>query len=125
IAELHAFHPRLAIVFAGNRKLAQEWCHRFFSAVAAHRDDAPHRKISEVITRYGTPPEASGGSFYALKRAMEHDFPAQFTIATVREAFPDVPETTVKRALRDLKAKGAIESVGRGKKSYWRMLRKR
>lgn len=37
LAELAALHPRLPIVFAGNRKLANQWTHRFFAACAAHR----------------------------------------------------------------------------------------
>ncbi len=30
IAELYAIHPKLTIVFAGNRKLDDEWAYRFF-----------------------------------------------------------------------------------------------
>jgi hypothetical protein len=37
LAELTVMHPRLPIVFAGNRKLANQWTHRFFVACAAHR----------------------------------------------------------------------------------------
>jgi len=38
----------------------------------------------------------------------------------MRQAFPDVPDTTLQRVLRDLKKEGRIESQGRGKKSYWK-----
>ena len=34
VAELTALHPRVPIVFAGNRKLGNVWAHRFFAAVA-------------------------------------------------------------------------------------------
>lgn len=119
IAELHALHPRLTIVFAGNRKLAQEWCRQFFSAITAHEEDLPLLAVAEIIRRYGAPQESSGGTFYAMKRALEHEFPRKFAVADVRKAFPDVPESTVQRVLRDLKADGVIEAVGRGKTSYW------
>ena len=119
IAELYALHPALTILFAGNRKLAREWCRRFFSAIAAHEKDRPHRKISEVIADYGTPPEGGGGSFYALKQTIEDNFHHRFTVADLRDAFPDVPKGTVQRALRRMKADGVIEAVGRGKNSYW------
>lgn len=122
IAELHVLHPRLTIVFAGNRKLSQEWCRQFFSATIAHKEDIPLQFVADIIRRYGIPPEASGGSFYVMKRALEHDFPGEFTVAAVRKAFPDVPESTVQRVLRDLKAEGVIEATGRGRASYWRKL---
>ncbi|MCX7991513.1 MAG: ERCC4 domain-containing protein [Proteobacteria bacterium] len=53
IAELYALHPRLTIVFAGNRKLANEWTLRFFSAVLSHENDVPHDKVSEIVNRFG------------------------------------------------------------------------
>jgi len=53
IAEISAFHPGLLVVFAGNRKLAQEWTLRFFRAVQAHALDKPHPKVAEVLERYG------------------------------------------------------------------------
>ncbi|MCS7216013.1 MAG: ERCC4 domain-containing protein [Thermodesulfovibrio sp.] len=52
IAELYALHPHLTIVFAGNRKLANEWTLRFFSAVYTHERDLPHEKVTEIIERY-------------------------------------------------------------------------
>jgi hypothetical protein len=54
IAEINALHPGLSVVFAGNRKLAQEWTLRFFGAVQAHRLDEPHPKVKEVLQGYGS-----------------------------------------------------------------------
>jgi len=119
LAELHALHPELTIVYTGNRKLAQEWSRQFLSAVTAHEHDVPHQKISEIIKQYGTPPKTTGGCYFEMKQAISHDFPQEFTAAAVRNTFPDAPESTVHRALRDLKSEGLIEAVGRGKKSYW------
>ncbi|MEA1935509.1 MAG: ERCC4 domain-containing protein [Thermodesulfobacteriota bacterium] len=119
IAELHSFHPNLSIIFAGNRKLGQEWTHQFFSAITAHEEDTPHYKISEVVAQYGTPPEISGGSYYEIREYIENEFPHEFTIAMLRESFPDIPEATFRRVLRDLKKEGTIQPHGRGKKSYW------
>jgi len=119
IAELHTFHPNLPIVFAGNRKLGQEWTHQFFSAITAHEEDTPHHKVSEVIARYGKTPETSGGSYYEIRESIKSEFPQEITIAMMRETFPDVPESTLQRVLRDLKKEGIIQPHGRGKKSYW------
>ncbi len=117
--ELHALHPNLTIAFAGNRKLAREWTHQFFSAVTGHQEDTPHRKVSEVVANYGTPPEASGGSYYDIRRCIEDTFHDEFTVAMVRESFSDVPEATIQRVLRILKKEGFITPQGRGKKIYW------
>ena len=92
IAEIHTFHPSLPIVFAGNRKLGQEWTYQFFSAITAHEEDTPHHKVSEVVTGYGKTPEATGGSYYEIRESIESEFPQEFTIAMMRETFPDVPE---------------------------------
>jgi hypothetical protein len=119
IAELHALHPDLTIFFAGNRKLAREWTHQFFSAVTAHEEDAAHHKVSEVVARYGTPPEATGGSYYDIRRCIENTLPDEFTVAMLRESFPDAPQTTIQRALRVMKKEGIIIPHGRGKKGYW------
>ncbi len=119
LAELFAFHPGLTISFAGNRKLANEWTLRFFSAVSAHELDAPHDKVAEALVRYGQPPAADGGIFLEIKRKISGEFPSRFTIATVREAFPDAPENTIRRALRELRDQGFIASQGRGKGSWW------
>ena len=120
VAELHALHPNLTIVFAGNRKLAREWTHQFFFAVTGHLEDTPHWKVSEVIANYGAPPEASGGSYYDIRQFIEHTFPDEFTVAILRESFPDIPDTTIQRALRVMKKEGIITPQGRGKKSYWK-----
>lgn len=119
LAEIHAFHPDLSIVFAGNRKLAREWAYQFFTAITAHEEDTPHHKVSEVVAQYGTPPETSGGSYYEIRESIESEFPHEFTIAMMRETFPDVPGSTLQRVLRDLKKEGIIKREGRGKKSYW------
>jgi len=119
IAELHAFHPNLSIVFAGNRKLAREWTFQFFISTTAHREDTPHHKISEVVTRYGKTPETTGGSYYEIRESIEIEFPQEFTIAMLRESFPDIPGATLRRVLRDMKKEGIIEPRGRGKNSYW------
>ncbi len=125
IAETYALHPNLIIVFAGNRKLAQEWTHQFFFAITAHEEDTPHYKVSDIIARYGTPPDANGGSYYEIRHNIENEFPCEFTIAMIREAFPDIPESNFQRVLRALKKERIIQPHGRGKKSYWSKIEER
>lgn len=52
LAEINALHPGLSVVFAGNRKLGQEWTLRFFSGVQIHEQDIPHPKVMEVLENY-------------------------------------------------------------------------
>ncbi len=119
LAELHAFHPGLSIVFAGNRKLANEWTLRFFAAVSAHELDAPHDKVAEALVRYGGPPPADGGVYFEIRRRILGEFPSRFTVAIVREAFPNAPEHTIRRVLNELRKAGVITAQRRGKGSFW------
>ncbi len=119
LAELHAFHPGLSIMFAGNRKLANEWTLRFFAAVSAHELDTPHDKVAEALVRYGRPPAADGGIYFEIRRRILDEFPSRFTVTIVRDAFPNAPEHTIRRVLNELRKDGAIAAQGRGKGSYW------
>ena len=60
-----------------------------------------------------------GGSYYEIREYIENEFPHEFTLTMLRESFPDIPESTFQRVLRDLKKGGTIQPHGRGKKSYW------
>lgn len=119
IGEIYALHPKLPVVFAGNRKLAQEWTLRFFTSITAHEEDRPHHAVSDAVSHYGTPPETTGGSYYAIRHTLETEFPVELTKAMMRERFPNVPEATLNRVLRDLKKEGIIERIGMGKNCYW------
>lgn len=119
IAELYGLHPGLTIVFTGNRKLAREWTARFFAAVRAHGEDTPHPKVAEVVESYGEAPEAHGGIYYDIRRAIAEDLPPRFTRSMIRDLFADVPESTLTRVLLALKREGLIIPHGRGKKAWW------
>lgn len=124
IGELHALHPYLTIVFAGNRKLANEWTLRFFSAIKAHKEDTPHEKIAEVLERYGLPPEAKGGIYYEIRRNLIEDFPSEFTTSMIKEKFPYAPQSIIIKILRDFKEEGIIINHRHGRKSYWQRIDK-
>lgn len=54
IAELFAFHPGLKIVFAGTRKLANEWAIKYFSSIKSHKKDFEF--IRDVMEKYSVTP---------------------------------------------------------------------
>lgn len=120
IAELYALHPKLTIVFAGNRKLANEWTYRFFMAINAHENDTPHEIISNLIENYGTSPETTGGIYFEIKKKIKNDFPVEFTLSMINETFPNAPLTTIRKEINDLKKEGVITRFGEGKKSLWK-----
>ena len=119
IAELYALHPRLTIVFAGNRKLAREWTLRFFAAIQSHEREGFPDAVKEAVAAYGAQPAFSGGSYYEVKKKVIEELPSQFTISLLRELYPNVPKATIRKVLTDLKREGRIVSHGRGLKSYW------
>ncbi len=112
LAEISALHPRLHIIFAGNRKLAQQWTLGFFMAISAHQEDVPHRAVSEAIQAYGQPPEIHGGAYFVVKKQIEN-MPEKFTIAMLREACPHVQESTLRKALNDMRKENRIRCQGK------------
>ncbi|WP_223144621.1 ERCC4 domain-containing protein [Deferribacter autotrophicus] len=121
IAELFAFHPNLPIVFAGNRKLANEWTYRFFEAVDSHENDTPHEKISEIIQEYGTTPVIKGGIYYEIKKKIMDDLPEEFTFEMISELFPDIPIDFIKKVIDDLKKEKLITKKNR-RKNVWKKM---
>jgi hypothetical protein len=121
LAELFALHPRLQIIFAGNRKLAREWTLGFFSAIQSHEADEPHPAVAEAAAVYRARPSFSGGGYYdALKEIRE--MPTTFTMKMLRNRLPAVPEATVRRALGELKKAGKLTCHRGGSKSFWQKL---
>jgi len=120
LGEIHAMHPELNIVFAGNRKLANEWTLKLFSAIKSHEEDTAPPIVAEAMSEYGGGRSSSwkGGVYYQVRKVIE-DIPKQFTISELREACSDVPDTTLRKALNDLKKEGKVKCEGRGRKSYW------
>jgi len=122
IGELFTLHPRLQIVFAGNRRLAREWTLGFFSAIRSHEADQAHPVVREAAATYRIPSPFYGGAYYDTVKGIM-DMPSTFTMAMVRQKFPSVPEGTIRRALRDLKKEGKLSSHRAGRKSYWEKLK--
>lgn len=119
LAELSALHPRTNIIFAGNRKLANEWTLRFFEAIESHERDVLPNKAAEQAAKYEPSPDFRGGMYYDIRKGILVDFPEDFAICEIREKFPNANDKTIRRVLRDLKEKGLIESTGRGRNRRW------
>jgi hypothetical protein len=121
LGELFALHPQLHIIFASNRKLAQEWSLRFFSAIRAYEADEPHPADAETAAVYTARPVFSGGSYYAVLREI-NEMPATFTMNMLRDRLPAVPDATVRRALGEFRKAGKVTCHRGGMKSFWQKL---
>lgn len=112
IAELSAYHPKLQIIFAGNRKLANEWTYKFFQAVSANEHDKIPQ-VSEVIAKYEYKMERL--DFFALKEKVKNEMPQEFTLKELKERFPDIDMEVLRKIIYTFKRNKLIENTDYGK----------
>jgi len=112
IGELYAFHPALSIIFAGNRKLANEWTYRFFSAVRANNEDNIPPSVSETIAKYEY--QSSRLDYFGLKDLVRKKLPEEdFNLNFLKKEFPFADRFTLRKILYSLKKKGMIIPASR------------
>ena len=92
VAELGALHPTVPVLFAGNRKLANVWTQRWFAAVAAARKLPEASVVHEAPTLFHLA-SGTGGIQTQVRLAVLKELPATFSIAELRNKFPDIPTT--------------------------------
>lgn len=119
LAELQALHPDLIIVFAGSRKLAQEWTLRFFSAILAHEADRLPAAVSEALDRYELPLDFKGGSYFEVREKILKELPEEFNRQDLARHFSESETKILQRVLADLQKEGKLETSGRGKTRRW------
>jgi len=104
IGEIFAFHPKLNIVFAGNRKLAKEWTLRFFLAVKNYSLDKPHLEIKESSVPYITRKIVTKDYFYNRF----NEFPNRFSVGELKKIIPEISESSLRNFLKELVEKGQL-----------------
>jgi hypothetical protein len=119
LAELAAFHPKLPIVFAGNRKLGREGTLRFFHAVQSHREDRPATAVAEAAAAYEPELPFAGGRAFEFRKRVLEEFPGEFAWKDVRAAFPDIAPPTLRSYLAGMRRGRLLECRGRGRLSKW------
>ena len=113
LAELAALHPKLPMVFAGNRKLANAWCQQFFVACRG-RDLSPQLDlVRETIAGYYPTPRELPFTDRVREVAL-HRLGASFSMTDLAGRFDGVPENRVKRVVDQLRREGLLVSSGRG-----------
>lgn len=116
LAELAVEHPTLPIVYAGERKLANEWAAGFFRAVAARLAEPAPQAVAEAAAGYRG---GSEGIDVSVRRAILHELPAAFRIADLEARFSGVPRARLRRVLHGLREEGRLERVGNGPAARW------
>ena len=118
LAELAAMHPKLPIVFAGNRKLANLWCARFFTACTLRTAGPQLDLLRETVARYEAQPRDEDIDT-RLRRAALARGTEPFAATDLDKEFPDVKPTRIRRALAQLAAEGLLVTSGRGRGLRW------
>ncbi len=117
LAELAALHPSVPVVYAGNRKLANQWVQAYFFAVAGSLADLPPQPVAEPSPRYAGEPERTDD---AVRRAILETLPVEFRFRDLSVRFPDVADSRLRRVLSRLRAQGRIVTEGRGSGTRYR-----
>lgn len=118
LAEVAALHPRLPVVFAGNRALANAWCARFFAACAQREASPQLDLVRETLARYEAVPRESGVEERIRASALE-SAGGSFTFAELAGRFGDVTAARVRRVLGQLRDEGLLDRTGRGRGTRW------
>jgi hypothetical protein len=117
LAELAALHPGLPIIFAGNRKLANVWCERYFAA-CNRRDASPQLDlVREALAAYTPSPGPDLDE--QIRRAATGE-QQSFATADLLARFPEVAPSRVRRVLQQLRREGTLTASGRGRGLRWR-----
>lgn len=115
LAELSALHPGLPLVFAGNRKLANGWCYRFFLACAAREASPQLDLVREALAGYDPVPPEGGGLDERIREAALAGFAEPFRSAELGDRFPGAFPDRIYRLLCQLRAEGLLRTIGRGR----------
>lgn len=118
MAEIQAMHPKLPVIFAGNRKLANEWTRRFFSAIESHEADELKPMVAEALAVYQIQSISKGGIQLDVKMKLK-ELPERFTIQDLRNACPGISDPSLRKVLRETENEGKLIHHKKGKSSYW------
>lgn len=118
LAEVAALHPGLPMVFAGNRKLANDWTHRFFTACAADVESVQLEFPVESPERRAVKERAPSRDEHIREVVRESGTDA-FSITSVVEQVEHASESVVRRVLKEMEREGKVRCLGRGRGPRW------
>ena len=118
LGELSALHPRLPIIYAGNRKAANAWTHQFFAAVASRQLAPSPQLVLEAVARYDAEPRQAGLD-ERIRRVVRQEMTGPFALAALAGRFPDTSLPRVRRVMEQLRNEGLVRRVGSGRGTKW------
>lgn len=121
IAEVTALHASLPVIFAGNRKLANQWAYRFFEACAARQPAPQLELVREVGPMYG-PIDRAVSLDERLRETILRDITGRFAVSDLAARFEGMSESRVRRVLREMEREGKVRCLGRGRGPRWEKL---
>lgn len=121
LAELTVMHPKLPIVFAGNRKLANQWTHRFFLACAAHRAAPPPAIVREAPQGELSLDDA-GSVDERVRLAVMRPGRGRFALRDIGAEVDGTSMVAVRRVVKELEREGKVRCLGRGRGARWEVV---
>lgn len=118
LGELSALHPRLPIIYAGNRKSANAWTHQFFLSLASSHAAPSTQLVLETVARYDSTPREPGLD-EQIRRSALQELASPFSMASLAEGFPGVSIQRVRRVVEQLRSEGQVRRVGGGRGAKW------
>ena len=118
LAEVAALHPHLPVIYAGNRKLANDWTAHFFRAVMTGRT-TPELELPLQVARAHDPEPRGAGLDSEIREAMLTGFNGPFPISAVSQRFPEVPLSRLRRIVSRLRDEGRLTRTGAGPAARW------
>lgn len=120
MAELSALHPRLPFVFAGNRRLANVWTERWFTAVAAEVAVQAPLFVSNVVARFESEDGLAAASVdERIRRAALVEIASPFRVGELRALVPEADATRIARVLQGLRREGRLRLDGVKRAARW------
>jgi len=116
LAEVAVLHPQLPVVYAGSRKLANQWVYRFFLACASH-EDSPQLEFAGPAGRTGDtwrrPVRVED-----RVREMVMAETAPFALRALAGQL-EVEDALLRRILKQMEREGTVQCSGRGRGATW------
>ncbi len=121
IAEVTAMHPSLPVIFAGNRKLANQWAYRFLEACATRRDTPQLELVREVGPSYGASDRVESLD-EVLRIAVLNEVNGPFAVRDLAARIEGMTESRVRRVLKEMEREGKVRCLGRGRGPRWELV---
>lgn len=120
LAELATMHPRLPMIFAGNRKHANLWVERYFAACTVAAADAVNPQlelVTDAVTAFRPADQSSLDD--RIRHSALHALGDRFATTELAVQFADIPTTRLRRILVGLEREGRLVRTGSGRGSRW------